>query len=98
MSALEQAAAAFADWRATRKKLGPTPSHLIELAVSLAGEYSKTDIVQSLGTSHRVYNRWLAASKDSMSFVEVTTDLLAADQLLRTFLSSYFLPNCSSYD
>lgn len=73
---LAQAAAAFADWRATRRKREHTPPHLIEQALSLVGQYSKREITQHLGINHGMLDRWQRNRSSSVpAFIDLTPSL-----------------------
>src|SRR5689334_8470647 len=60
---LDQVAAAFTDWRATRGKRGRTPAYLIKQAISLVGKHAKAQITRRPGINNTMLDRWIRESK-----------------------------------
>ena len=72
-NSLEKTKVAFEQWRQQREKKGPIPNRLIEQAVSLIGQHSKSKITQSLKINSTMLNRWLIQYQASNHFIELTT-------------------------
>lgn len=74
---LEQAAAAFAAWRSTRRKYGRPPTRLIEQAVSLTGKHTKREITQRLGINPKTLERWIRHRQPAApTFIDITPSVM----------------------
>ena len=70
---LDQVAAAFDDWRATRSKRGRIPNELITLTLGLTDRYSKADITRRLGINHGMLSRWMEKRSADDTFIVLPT-------------------------
>ena len=73
MTTLNQVAESFTHWRSTRNKRGHTPPHLIDQAVSLVGQYTKSQIIKRLGINNTMLDLWIKARKpiEAPDFIEL---------------------------
>ena len=73
-SDLDEAAHAFATWRATREKRSHTPLHLKQQAISLLGRHTGLAIMDRLGINQRMLSRWKLELSDAepTKFIDIT--------------------------